>query len=34
MNFFNKKNQQKIAAVIRIILVIAMVLPIVFQYLQ
>ena len=34
MNFFNKKNQQKIEAVICIILVIAMVLPIVFQYLQ
>ena len=34
MNFFNKKNQQKIAAVICIILVIEIVLRIVLQYLQ
>ncbi len=34
MNFFNRKNQQKIAAVICIIVVLAMIVPMVFQYLQ
>lgn len=34
MNFFNRKNQQRIAAVICIIVVLAMIVPMVFQYLQ
>lgn len=34
MNFFNRKNQQIIAAVICIIVVLAMIVPMVFQYLQ
>ncbi len=33
MNFFNKKNQQKMAVVICVILVISMILPLVLQYL-
>lgn len=33
MNFFNKKNQQRIAVVICVLLIIAMVLPMVFGYL-
>ena len=33
MNFFNKKNQQRIARVICILLIIAMVLPMVLGYL-
>lgn len=33
MNFFNKKNQQRMAAVICVVLVIAMILPLVLQYL-
>ncbi|CDE68892.1 unknown [Clostridium sp. CAG:277] len=33
MNFFNKKNQQRIAMVICILLIIAMVLPMVLGYL-
>lgn len=33
MNFFNRKTQQKIALVICIILVIAMIVPMVFGYL-
>ncbi len=33
MNFFNRKNQQRIAAVICIIVVLAMIVPMVFQYL-
>ena len=32
MNFFNKKNQQRIAMVICILLIIAMVLPMVLGY--
>lgn len=34
MNFFNRKNQQKIAAVICIVVILAMIVPMVFQYLQ
>ena len=33
MNFFNKKNQQRIAVVICVFLIIAMVLPMVLGYL-
>ncbi|CDC96258.1 unknown [Roseburia sp. CAG:380] len=33
MNFFNKKNQQRIAVVICVLLIIAMVLPMVLGYL-
>ena len=33
MNFFNKKNQQRIAMVICLILVLAMVVPMVLEYL-
>ena len=33
MNFFNKKNQQRIAVVICVLLIIAMVLPLVLGYL-
>ena len=33
MNFFNKKNQQRIAMVICILLIIAMVLPMFLGYL-
>ncbi len=33
MNFFNRKNQQKFAIVICIILVIAMVVPMVLEFL-
>ena len=33
MNFFNRKNQQRIAAVICIIVVLAMIVPMVVQYL-
>ena len=33
MNFFNKKNQQRIAVVICVLLIIAMVLPMVPGYL-
>ena len=33
MNFFNKKNQQRIAMVICILLIIAIVLPMVLGYL-
>ncbi len=33
MNFFNKKTQQRIALVICIVLVIAMIVPMVFGYL-
>lgn len=33
MNFFNKKNQQRIAGVICVLLIIAMVLPMVLGYL-
>lgn len=33
MNFFNRKTQQKIAAVICVIVVIAMVVPMVLGYL-
>ena len=32
MNFFNKKNQQRIAVVICVLLIIAMVLPMVLGY--
>ena len=34
MNFFSKKTQKRIAAVICILVVLAMVLPMVFQYLK
>lgn len=33
MNFFDKKNQQRIAVVICVLLIIAMVLPMVLGYL-
>ena len=33
MNFFNKKNQHRIAVVICVLLIIAMVLPMVLGYL-
>ena len=33
MNFFNKKNQQRIAVVICVLLIITMVLPMVLGYL-
>ena len=34
MNFFNKKNQQRIAVVMCVLLIIAMVLPMVLGYLD
>lgn len=33
MNFFNRKTQQKIAAVICIVVIVAMIVPMVFSYL-
>ncbi|CCZ54557.1 unknown [Clostridium sp. CAG:75] len=33
MNFFNRKNQKRIASVICILVIIAMVLPMVLEYL-
>lgn len=32
MNFFNRKNQKKIAAVICIVIILAMIAPMVFGY--